>query len=162
MPTEIQLALDAARLNFPLRPLHVGALSSAVALIYGVPADIKACSLVIQAPGQNPDPARFRADAVKEGTAWRCYLNPYCFPAAATGLEYHVVGIDTHDNPRWLGRGTLDVYDNPAQGSGDVPAVVPRDTYIRNPVTGLYHLLTATVNDIGEMHLDLSQEGIEI
>ena len=158
---EIHVECAASRLNFPLPPMHAGALSSAVALIYGVPADIKACSLVIQAPGQNPDPARFRADAVKEGTAWRCYLNPYCFPAAATGLEYHVVGIDTHDNPRWLGRGTLDVYDNPAQGSGDVPAVVPRDTYIRNPVTGLYHLLTATVDGDGNITLDLAEEGVE-
>lgn len=162
MSAEFHIHLDAGRLNFPLRPFSAGALSSAVAIIHGVPADIVTCALVIPNPQTNPDPARFRADATKQADGtWRCYLSPFCFPAAATGLEYHAVGLDARDNPRWLGKGTLDIYTNPADGSGAVPPIVPRDTYIRNPVTGLYHLLTAAVDTDGNITLDLAEEGVE-
>jgi len=162
MPTCIDINLDAGRLNFPLRPLHVGALSSAVAVLRGVPPDIDRAAVVIQAPGETPDPPRFRADATKQADGtWRCYMSPWCFPEAAAALEYHVVGVDALDNPRWLGRGALDVHDCPADGSGDAPPIVPRDTYIRNPVTGLYHLLTAAVDGDGNITLDLAEEGVE-
>lgn len=33
--------------------------------------------------------------------------------------------------------------------------------YIRNPVTGMYHRLTAEVNDLGEMTVKVSQKGEE-
>ena len=162
MQTEIHIHLAAGRLNFPITAMHVGVLSSAVAIIHDVPADMESCALVIPNPQTNPDPARFRADATKQADGtWRCYLSPFCFPAAATGLEYHAVGMDANDNPRWLGKGTLDIYANPADGSGAVPPIVPRDTYIRNPVTGLYHLLTATVDGDGNITLDLAEEGVE-
>ena len=73
----------------------------------------------------------------------------------------HIVGTDEKSNARWLGTGPLIVRDNPANGSPVVPEIIPADTYIRNPATGLYHKLTAAVNEYGEIVLDCDPEGIE-
>ena len=59
------------------------------------------------------------------------------------------------------GTGPLIVRDNPADGSPVTPEIIPADTYIRNPATGLYHKLTAAVNEYGELRIDLESEGIQ-
>ena len=41
------------------------------------------------------------------------------------------------------------------------PAIVPADIYVRNPVTGLYHKLTAEVNEHGEVTVAVEEEGVE-
>lgn len=163
MATEIHIHLDAGRLNFPLRTIWQGVLSSAVVVIHGMPADIEGAGIVfgVAPTGQTPhDPPVYRAVATRQADGtWRAYVSPFTFPTVGLSLEYSVVGADVHENPRWLGTGQLNVVECPANGSSDVPAVVPRDTYIRNPVTGLYHLLTATVDEDGNLTLDLSDEG---
>lgn len=163
--------LKPDRLNFPLETLAVGRLSSAVATIGGdVPDDVRTLLVKI---GRTPDPdtgetrTPFAAAATEVSVAgcaarfFRCYCSPYCFPDAADSLSYSVVGMDDSGNPRWLGSGVLRVLECPAEGSGDEPQIVPADTYIRNPVTGLYHLLTATVDDTGTLCLNLADEGVE-
>ena len=163
MATEIPIHLDAGRLNFPLRTIWQGVLSSAVVVIHGMPADIEGAGIVfgVAPTGQTPhDPPVYRAVATRQADGtWRAYVSPFTFPTVGLSLEYSVVGADVHENPRWLGTGQLNVVACPANGSADAPAVVPRDTYIRNPVTGLYHLLTATVDEDGNLTLDLSDEG---
>ena len=93
--------------------------------------------------------------------SFRAYLSPFLFPDVSDALEYHIVGADVHGNARWLGTGALIVRDNPADGSPVVPEIIPADTYIRNPVTGLYHKLVAEVNDLGEIAVAVDPEGIE-
>ena len=163
MATEIHIHLDAGRLNFPLRTIWQGVLSSAVVVIHGMPADIDGAGVVfgVAPTGNVPhDPPVYRAAATKQADGtWRAYVSPFTFPVVGLSLEYSVVGTDAQGNARWLGTGQLNVVECPANGSSDVPAVVPRDTYIRNPVTGLYHLLTATVDEDGNLTLDLSDEG---
>ena len=163
MATEIHIHLDAGRLNFPLRTIWQGVLSSAVVVIHGMPADIEGAGIVfgVAPTGTTPhDPPVYRATATKQADGtWRAYVSPFTFPVVGLSLEYSVVGADGHENPRWLGTGQLNVVECPANGSSDVPPIVPRDTYIRNPVTGLYHLLTATVDEDGNLTLDLSDEG---
>lgn len=163
MATEIHIHLDAGMLNFPLRTIWQGVLSSAVVVIHGMPADIEGAGIVfgVAPTGQTPhDPPVYRAVATRQADGtWRAYVSPFTFPTVGLSLEYSVVGADVHENPRWLGTGQLNVVACPANGSSDVPAIVPRDTYIRNPVTGLYHLLTATVDEDGNLTLDLSDEG---
>ena len=163
MATEIHIHLDAGRLNFPLRTIWQGVLSSAVVVIHGMPADIEGAGIVfgVAPTGHTPhDPPVYRAVATRQADGtWRAYVSPFTFPTVGLSLEYSVVGADVHENPRWLGTGQLNVAACPANGSADAPAVVPRDTYIRNPVTGLYHLLTATVDEDGNLTLDLSDEG---
>lgn len=159
------------RLNAPLETCNVGKLSSAVFVIEGdIPDDADTIAVLI---GRTPDPQtqeprqNFTAAAretTPEGSSARtfsCYLAPFYFPDETDALEYHVVAIDLNGNPRWLGSGPLIVHDNPAAGSSTPPEIIPRDTYIRNPVTGKYHKLTADVNELGEIIVGVESEGIE-
>lgn len=159
------------RLNAPLATCDVGKLSSAVFVIEGdIPDDAAAIAVQI---GRTPDPQtqeprpNYTAEASEitpagsAARAFRCYLAPFCFPDVSDALEYHIMATDTNGNPRWLGTGQLIVRDNPADGSPIVPEIIPADTYIRNPVTGLYHKLTAAVNEYGELSINLESEGIQ-
>ena len=165
MATEIHIYLDAGRLNFPLRTIWQGVLSSAVCVVHGVPADIDSLGIVfgVAPTGTTPhDPPTYRAAATKQADGtWRAYVSPFTFPTVGLSLEYSAVGADGHDNPRWLGTGQLNVVDCPAQGSSDAPDIIPADTYVRNPVTGLYHKLTAEVNELGEITTIVAPEGIQ-
>lgn len=159
------------RLNAPLVTCNVGKLSSAVFVIEGdIPDDADTIAVQI---GRTPDPQtqeprkNFTAAASEttpDGSAartFRCYLAPFYFPDEADALEYHIVATDTNDNPRWLGTGPLIVRDNPADGSPVTPEIIPADTYIRHPATGLYHKLTAAVNEYGELTTTIDPEGIQ-
>lgn len=157
------------RLNAPLATCVVGKLSSAVFVIGGdIPDDVGEIFVQI---GRTEDPdthtprPNFTAAAsvVPESSprAFRCYLSPFHFPDLSDALSYHVIGTDADGNPRWLGSGPLIVKDNPANGSPVSPEIIPADTYIRNPATGLYHKLTAAVNEFGEIAIDCDLEGIQ-
>ena len=165
MKTNI-IRLRPDRLNDPLATCFVGKLSSSVFTICGdVPDDVSGLTVQI---GRTEDPAshqprpNFTAAAARQPDgSFRCYLSPFHFPDVSDALEYHIVGADVHGNARWLGTGPLVVRDNPADGSPVVPEIIPADTYIRNPVTGLYHKLVAEVNDLGEIAVAVDPEGIE-
>jgi len=155
------------RLNAPLATCFVGKLSSAVFMIGGdIPDDVDTITVQI---GRTDDPTTHQprqnftvaANRNADGETFRCYLSPFCFPDVSDALEYHVLGMDTNGNARWLGSGPLIVRDNPANGSPVPPEIIPADTYIRNPVTGLYHKLIAEVNDLGEITVAADPEGIE-
>lgn len=153
-------------LNIPLSTCFVGRLSSAVLVIGGeVPNDVSGVTVQI---GRTEDPEthkprqNFTAAATRQGNGtFTCYLSPFHFPDESSSLKYHILGTDAKGNARWLGTGNLVVLGNPANGSPVVPEIIPADTYIRNPVTGLYHKLTAGVNDLGEIVLDCDPEGIQ-
>lgn len=159
------------RLNAPLATCNVGKLSSAVFIIEGdIPEDVDTIAVQI---GRTPDPQTHAprpnytaaaSETTPDGSAartFRCYLAPFYFPDEADALEYHVVATDINGNPRWLGTGPLVVRDNPADGSPVTPEIIPADTYIRNPATGLYHKLTAAVDEDGNLTVALEDEGIE-
>lgn len=157
------------RLNAPLATCFVGKLSSAVFMIVGdIPDDIDTMAVLI---GRTADPttheprqdftAAAREVAESAPRIFRCYLSPFLFPDVSDALVYHVMGTDASGNPRWLGTGPLIVRNNPADGSPVVPEVIPADTYVRNPVTGLYHKLTAAVDEDGQLTIDLATEGVE-
>ena len=163
---ENRVTIRADRLNRPLEVCFVGKLSSAVFRIVGdIPDDIEGLNVLIErTPDATTHEARenFTAAATRsEDGTFHCYLSPFFFPDEADTLKYHVVGTDTNGNARWLGTGALIVRDNPANGSPVVPDIIPADTYIRNPVTGLYHKLTAEVNDFGEVVVAVEEEGIQ-
>jgi hypothetical protein len=159
----IEITVRPDRLNWPLRQVWVGELSSADFTVRKVPSFLDNVRIAIATPGTtNQDgevytcPGTMSAD----GT-WHVYANPYVFPRAGVNLEYNVLADDENGNPRWLGSGILEVRTCPAGGSGTPPPVVPRDTYIRNLVTGKYHLLTASVDEDGNLTIDLATEGID-
>lgn len=164
---ENQVTIRADRLNRPLETCFVGKLSSAVFRIVGdIPDDIDGMTVQI---GRTEDPTTHQprpnytvaANRNADGKTYRCYLAPFCFPDEADALEYHVVATDTTGNSRWLGTGQLIVRDNPADGSPVASEIIPADTYIRNPATGLYHKLTAAVDEDGNLTVALEDEGIE-
>lgn len=162
------IKLRPDRLNIPLATCPVGKLSSAVFVICGdIPDDVDSLAVEIE---RSPDPdthqprPNYTAAATRQtdGT-FRCYLSPFYFPEIAPDLHYHVMGTDTAApmaNPRWLGTGALRILENPANGSSVTPEIIPADTYIRNPVTGLYHKLVAEINEDGEISVSIEQEGI--
>ena len=158
------ITLKPDRLDLPLAPCAVGKLSSAVFAIMGdIPADIEGLAVQIgRLPdGQTPRDNFTAAATLQADGNYSCYLSPFYFPDASDALKYHVIGLDSHNSPRWLGSGDLRVFDNPANGSASTPEVIPADTYIRNPVTGKYHKLTAAINELGEIALELDDEGID-
>ena len=156
----IRVKVNPNRLDEPLVPITVGKLSSAVIIIEGdIPDDIDTMTLQFERAGQNL--ANFTVAATPIDGGYRAYANPFNFPEASDALKYHVIAIDSAGNPMWLGSGLLRVRENPANGSAVTPEIIPADTYIRNPATGLYHKLTASVNEYGELSIDLEQEGIE-
>lgn len=164
---ENQVTIRADRLNRPLETCFVGKLSSAVFRIVGdIPDDIDGMTVQIgrtEAPTTHQPRPNYTVAANRnaDGKTYRCYLAPFCFPDEADALEYHVVATDTTGNSRWLGTGQLIVRDNPADGSPVAPEIIPADTYIRNPATGLYHKLTAAVDEDGNLTVVLEDEGIE-
>ena len=156
--------IDPSRLNFPLAPLAAGRLSSAVLVIGGdIPDDIAGVAVQIErVQQQGEDRPNFNAGATRQADGtFRCYLSPFCFPDATDALHYHVMGTDERGNPRWLGSGALRVLgESTADGSPVSPDIIPSDTFVRNPVTGLYHKLVAEVNDLGELTVSAEQEGV--
>lgn len=156
----LTIKVDEAHLGWPLRAVWAGALSSLTLYVEDVPPGFTALEVQFGAPGR-AEP--FRAAGVRERCGvWRVYAMPWCFPAASDGaLEYQVIGTDAEGGRAWLGTGTLTVRANNAQGSADAPEIIPADTYVRNPVTGLYHRLTADVNEHGEVTVAVEEEGIE-
>ena len=161
------IRLRPDRLNWPIVTCCAGRLSSAVFIIGGdIPDDIDGITVQI---GRTDDPTTHQprqnftvaANRNADGKTFRCYIAPFFFPDVSAALEYHVLGMDMNGNARWLGTGPLIVRENPANGSPVPPEIIPADTYIRNPVTGLYHKLTAAVNDLGEIVIDCDPEGIE-
>lgn len=160
-----KIIIDESRLAFPLVPITVGRLSSAEFEIVGDLGSYLSIrmefSRVDGSGGSRREP--FAVAAVKNlrGDAWSVYASPFCFPDADCGLEYQVVGKDSHGNDRWLGTGRLEVSACGANGSSEEPPIVPRDTYLLNPVTGLYHRLVAEVDEDGVLTVAVDQEGVE-
>ena len=158
------ISLKPDRLDLPLAPCSIGKLSSAVLTIGGdIPDDIS--GLVVKIEYMNGSAkATYTAVATRRDSAadYRCYLAPTYFPDTSDKLNYHIVGLDDNNNPRWLGTGTLRIFDNPANGSGAVPDILPRNLYAYNPTTGLYYKIVAELNEHGQVSVAVDQEGVEL
>ena len=158
-----KIEVDENSLQLPLVPLFAGKLSSMTLAVSNVPTDITDLALVV---GRTPDVdgsarAPFKVAAAKQADGtFRAYCNPYCFPDEAANLWYSLVGTDESGNPRWLGTGKLKVLDNPANGSAVSPSIIPQDCYAYNPTTGKYHKITASLDEYGNISLDVESEGV--
>lgn len=159
----LELKANTSAVNLP--PMTVGKLSSQIVILKGsVDSDIKSLNIQLERvpdPVTGEKPESYAIAATETADGWRCYISPYCVPDASADLKYHVVGIDELANPRWLGTGRLRVIDNPATGSPLQPSVVPPDTYLYNPATGLWHKLIAECDEAGVITVSVEQEGVQ-
>ena len=161
------ITIRADRLYSPLEPLAVGKLSSAVLTVGGdIPDDVDSLAVVIEYmdnSGAEPTVARYTANGTAQGDGtWCVYLAPTYFPECNYMLQYHVVGTDERNNPRWLGSGVLRVLNSPVDGSAVVPDILPKNLYAYNPTTRLYYKVTAEINELGEVSLATEQEGVSL
>ncbi len=154
------IEVDESHLAWPLRPIWAGVLASLTVEVVGVPDGMAELGMLVEAAGTDTPFAAAGKDM--GGGRWRVYLMPYCFPVASDlGLKYQIVGTDARGERTWLGTGALGVRDCGAAGSSLIPSVIPADTYVRNPKTGLYHKVTAEVDEDGIITLGVESEGVE-
>ena len=146
------------RLDLPLAPCACGRLSSAVVIVGGeIPDDIDAIAVDVEYMDGN-EKKRYTAAGTRQADGtFRVYLAPAYFPAASDQLQYHVLGMDTNENPRWLGSGMLRIFDNPADGSPIAPEILPRNLYAYSPTRKCYFKVIARENEYGEIQLDVDE-----
>ena len=150
----MKLALSSAY-GTDLPELTVGRASSLDLTVSGVPADLENLELHVRVG------ADFAIAAARRlpGGDWAAYASPAYFPSEGL-VSYHLTARDSHGNTRWLGSGRIRVRPSVLNVDGaDVPPI-PADTYVRNPVTGLYHLLTVSVDADGNLTPEIADEGI--
>ncbi len=145
-----------ARRRAMLGVVTVGRGSSLDAEILGVPPGVLAVQMHI---GQAGGDSYGAVEAVElTGGRWRVYASGLYFPEAGT-VAFHLTGLDGNGGSVWLGRGTVVVEPSVLHAdSADVP-LIPQDTYVRNPETGLYHRLTCVIED-GEIVPQIDGEGV--
>lgn len=146
--------------NFPLKPVWVGRNSDALFILDGVP-DGHTARLYVTRPGA--ELAVYFDAAVSESTAEvYVFAAGANFPSAGADGKYEVLLTETVSGHHfWCGAGALNVL---AASSG---AVTPgygtgMQTYVWNPATRKYYLVTATVNEDGTVTSEVSQEGVDL
>ncbi len=156
----IQLRPDKP--NFPLSPVWVGDASAAVFLFPGLHSGITAISLLIT-PVESGAVEEV-AGTVEDGVG-TVYCAGWVFPD--TGITKYEVALTasapdgTDDLVFWAGTGILTVLPASLEGINPVKPIIPQNSYARDPETGLYHLITAELNELGEITLSVATEGIE-
>lgn len=148
--------------NYPLDPVWVGQGSAGKIILAAVPSAVTAVKAVIVPVGGSV--AEAHAGALNATTGlWEIYIAGWSFPAiGATTYEIVLtVGTETPVS-YWAGKGILTVWA--ASTVADIPnaPLVPHDTYVYNVTTGLYHLVTGEINDLGQPVLNTSTEGVAV
>lgn len=153
------ITIDADKLYMPLAQCSVGKLSSAVFTVNGdIPDDVENLSITVEYSG-----GEYVAAGTKQADgSFTVYFAPSYFPDATDSLMYHVIGTDSKGNPRWLGSGVLRIFDNPANGGGAVPSIIPAGSYAYDETTGLYHKLLASRNELGEITVEVDPDGVSM
>lgn len=140
----------------PLPAAEVGRASAFRALLVGVPGDLENVEVHFATP-TNASGTPVRCDAMPGGD-WRVYASGIYFPDEGKA-KYRVTARTPQGDSVHLGEGTLRIVQSSLNVDAAVIPIVPDDTYLRNPVTGLWHKLTCTIED-GDMLPLISKEGI--
>lgn len=139
-----------------LNEIAVGRASAFEAVIVGVPAHLECVQVHF---GTRDDLSRNAVDCTYvPGGEWKCYANGFFFPDAGKA-HYHVTAKTFKGDSVYLGSGVLRII--PSVLCADTAnAIIPADTYIRNPNTGLWHKIVAELDESGQIVLATEQEGI--
>lgn len=146
--------------NFPLRPVWCGRNSDALFILEGVPEGFTA-RLYITRPGAQ---LAVYFDAVVSETSGEVYVFAAGanFPSVGHDGKYEVLLTETATGHKfWCGTGTLNVL-MASSGAVTEGYGTGMQTYVWNPVTRKYYLVTATVNEDGTVTSETSQEGVDL
>lgn len=156
------MARQSIRLGFgrkvqiPLQTIAVGRGSVLELEITGAPEGLQNVQLHVGRIGRS-DFVPVTATPMPDNR-WAVYANGLNFPDEGR-TKYHLTGRDERDGSVWLGSGTLLIMPSVLNVDGAAAPIVPEDTYLLNPETGLWHKLTCTIED-GDMVPEISKEGI--
>jgi len=152
------ITLQPDKPNLPLDPIWPGVNGSALLVFSGVPSGFTARLYLTKVGAEIA--VYFDAEENSGGEV-AVYVPGANFPAAGAG-KYEVVITETATGRNfWCGAGAVTVL---AASSGSVnPGYgTALETYIRNPTTGLWHKVTAEINEFGEVTTTVEQTGVEL
>ena len=112
-------------------------------LVKGVPDGIE--SVVVRVGRVGTSELSSAVASLRPDGMWKVYLSPLYFPLVGEA-EWHLTGRDSIGNAAYMGKGRLKIVESVSDDCGEAP-LVPDDTYIRNPNTGLWHKLTVVLED---------------
>ena len=140
-----------------LPTLTVGRSSTLRALIAGMPSHVERVQIHF---GTRDDLSINAVDCIPApGGEWKCYANGFYFPDVGEA-HYYVVAIDDNGGSEYFGRGRLKIVPSVAPETANA-GIIPEDSYIRNPLTGLWHKISAELDEeTGKITLSVEQEGI--
>lgn len=123
---------------------EVGRASAFRALIVGVSGDLENVEVHIGTP-TNASGTAVKCDAMPGGD-WRVYASGIYFPDVGRA-KYRVTARTPQGDSMQLGEGVLRIVQSSLNVDEAAVPIVPEETYIRNPETGLWHKLTCTLED---------------
>ena len=141
---------------FPLPAAEVGRASAFRALLVGVPADLENVEIHIGKP-TNASGTAVKCTPIPGGD-WRVYASGIYFPDMGSA-KYRVSAKTPEGDSVHLGEGALYIVPSSLNVDAAAIPIVPEDTYLRNPKTGLWHKLTCTIED-GDMMPLISKNGV--
>jgi hypothetical protein len=128
----------------PLRTLEVGRATSLDLVVIGVPEGIQRLMFHVGRIGRD-DFYPVEASALPDNR-WSVYASGLHFQDVGK-TAYHISAVDSRDNAVWLGKGRLEIVQSVLPVALGEIALIPEDSYVRNPETGLYHKLTCKFED---------------
>ena len=140
----------------PLPAAEVGRASAFRALLVGVPGDLENVEVHFATP-TNASGTPVRCDAMPGGD-WRVYASGIYFPDEGKA-KYRVTARTPQGDSVHLGEGALRIVPSSLNVDAAAIPIVPEDTYLRNPLTGLWHKLTCTIED-GAITPSVSETGV--
>ena len=135
---------------------EVGRGSAFRALLVGVSPELENVEVHFATP-TNATGSAVKCDAMPGGD-WRVYASGIYFPDEGRA-KYRVSARTPQGDSVHLGEGPLRIVPSSLNVDEAAIPIVPEDTYLRNPKTGLWHKFTCTIED-GDMLPVISKEGI--
>ena len=135
---------------------EVGRASAFRALLVGVSADLENVEVHFATP-TNASGTAVKCTPIPGGD-WRVYASGLYFPDEGKA-KYRVSAKTPEGDSVHLGEGALRIVPSSLNVDAAAIPIVPEDTYLRNPKTGLWHKLTCTIED-GDMLPLISKNGV--
>lgn len=156
--TKPAIRLSATRqVHIPLQTLTVGRGSVLELEIHGAPEGLQNVQLHVGRMNSS-DFSPVTATPMPDNR-WSIYVSGLYFPDEGR-IQYHLTGRDERDGSVWLGSGRIIILPSVLHKQDGEESIVPEDTYVRNPRTGLWHRLTVTMDTDGDMLPAITKKGI--